>query len=655
MESDKTAPLGSHGSDGSDDRHPTLTALSDRNNPDIAAHIAGCAMCRSLVFEVGLDLPKGLVSEAAFVWPAEPIAEGGMAQIFAAQDRRLKRTVILKTPREGENLTAALMRMFQRRIATEAAILAKLQHPAIVTIYELGKSTTGWPFCVMERVEGRSLRDRLDELAVDEAADSKPRTRERLELVASLVSIAEAMAYAHERKVVHRDITPNNILLGARNEATLIDWGIARDLEVEGSIDAALLAEESPSASGRMVTISAGTPPYLSLEQSQGRAALPGFDVYSFGVILYEVISGRTPFTWKLDLNAAERGKQLNRFIEWLNGSEPVAPAMPRDPELSGIIARAMNRDVSQRFTADELLLALKQYLTGDLVFSHRYSPTGRLARWVRKHRVASVLMLFVVGAAVAGALVWAQLSRQKQAQAELRLVAAAARADASDKTHAADVATQEAETAKARAEQAESEGKDAVAMRAIAEQKRKTAETMRADAEVAATRAKGDADDAVAKFREAMKQKTDADTARDAALAEKTAADAARDAAKQAQVVAERDRDQAASARATSEQLRDAAKAAQASAEAAAEASRQSQVRAEADRESARAGQVTAERDRDAAVTSRSAVERERDIARSEAQRVEAELNAALRRIANLEAQLRGAPPPPPIPTPNP
>ena len=79
-----------------------------------------------------------------------------------------------------------------------------------------------------------SLRDRLDELAEAEAADGKPRTRERLELLSNLVAIAEALAYAHERRVVHRDCTPNNILLGKRGEATLIDWGIARDLDAPG-------------------------------------------------------------------------------------------------------------------------------------------------------------------------------------------------------------------------------------------------------------------------------------------------------------------------------------------------------------------------------------------------------------------------------------
>src|SRR5690606_31994184 len=126
--------------------------------------------------------------------------------------------------------------------------------------------------------------DRLDELAEQEQRTGTPCTRERLELVSSLVSIAEALAYAHERRVVHRDCTPNNIMLGKRGEATLIDWGIARDLDAPGGSDLSSINDQPPSMSGRMVTISAGTPPYLPLEQSQGRAADPSFDVYSFGI-----------------------------------------------------------------------------------------------------------------------------------------------------------------------------------------------------------------------------------------------------------------------------------------------------------------------------------------------------------------------------------
>jgi serine/threonine protein kinase len=286
--------------------------------------------------------------------------------------------------------------LFQRRVTAEAKILAKLQHPAIVTIYELGKSTVGWPFCVLEKVDGVSLRDRLDELAELET-DGTPRTRERLELLSNLTSIAEALAYAHERRVVHRDVTPNNILLGKRGEATLIDWGIARDLDAPGIGEPLLGHEDSPSTSGRMVTISAGTPPYMPLEQSQGRRADPSFDVYSFGITLYETVSGKTPFNWQTARSAGGKTAQIDAFIAWLQSDDEVPPAMPRDQELSGIIARAMTKDPSERFTADELVRALKQYLTGDLVFSHRYSLSGRFARWASRHRVMTVSAMFLV------------------------------------------------------------------------------------------------------------------------------------------------------------------------------------------------------------------------------------------------------------------
>ncbi|MBA3395354.1 MAG: protein kinase, partial [Deltaproteobacteria bacterium] len=542
-------------------KHPTLAELKDPAHPaHVSEHLASCSMCKSVVHAandddasgpIALDLPKGLVSENAFRWPADPIARGGMAQIFLGEDRRLGRTVILKAPREGDDLPAGMGELFQRRVSAEARVLAKLQHPSIVTIYELGKATVGWPFCVLERVDGTSLRDRLEELVEAESKDGEPRTRERLELLSNLVAIAEALAYAHERRIVHRDCTPNNIILGKRGEATLIDWGIARDLDGPGDGDITGLTDQPPSMSGRMVTISAGTPPYLPLEQSQGRAADPSFDVYSFGITLYEVVSGKPPFDWRAAENQAERERQLTAFLEWLKRREPTPPAMPQDPELSGIIARAMTPDAAQRFTADELVRALKQYLTGDLVFSHRYSLTGRLARWSRRNRAVTVALGALVVFAIAGALVWAQLSRAAREEAELRADAAAAKAYASERERAADEAMREADAAKALAEQAQREGRSSDELRKDAERKKRAADAMRKDAQSAANQAKGTADEAVKKFREAMKQKEEAEQVRNVAQAERDLARAAqgdaeriRDAARTAQAGAERDRE---------------------------------------------------------------------------------------------------------------
>ncbi|MDX2087052.1 MAG: protein kinase [Kofleriaceae bacterium] len=652
METDPTQP----GIEG--EKHPTLAELKESSLPHIHSHLANCSMCRSVVesqqseksVPITLDLPKGLVSENAFKWPADPMARGGMAQIFAGEDKRLGRTVILKAPRDGDDLPAGVGEMFQRRVTAEARILAKLQHPSIVTIYELGKSTVGWPFCVLERVDGHSLRDRLDELEEAEK-DGTPRTRERLELLSNLVSIAEALAYAHGRKVVHRDCTPNNIILGKRGEATLIDWGIARDLEAPGDSDFSQLDHEAPSTSGRMVTISAGTPPYLPLEQSQGRAADPSFDVYSFGITLYEVVSGRTPFEWKVGEGPGARTKQLDAFLEWLRTDAQVAPAMPRDPELSGIIARAMHKDASQRFTADELVRALKQYLTGDLVFSHRYSRTGRLVRWARRNKAVTVALASLVMFAIGGALVWGYLSKQAKEEAELRAMTAAAQADASEKGRAADEAMRAADEARRMAEAAEQRGEKADALRIDAEKKRKAAEQLRKDADVAATQAKGEADDAMKRFQEAMKQKEEADRQRDAAHSERNAAKAAqaeaerlRDAAKLAQAVSEREREAARTAQNNAEKDRDAAKAAQ--------------TAAEQDRDTARAGQVSAEKERDAARTAQASAEKERDAAVFARATAEKERDEARRKISELEQRLRDAPsqaPPPSPPSPTP
>ena len=579
------------------EKHPSLAELRDPREARVSEHLASCSMCRSVIAvessidsaPIVLDLPKGLVSENGFRWPADPVARGGMAQIFAGEDRRLGRTVILKAPREGDDLAPGMAELFARRVTAEARVLAKLQHPSIVTIYELGRASVGWPFCVLERVDGVSLRDRLDELLELEAADGRPRTRERLELLSNLVAIAEALAYAHEHRVVHRDCTPNNIILGKRGEATLIDWGIARDLDAPSASEASLAPDASPSTSGRMVTISAGTPPYLPLEQSQGRAADPSFDVYSFGVTLYEVVSGRTPFEWRGEDGQTARARQLEEFLDWLKSGREVPPAMPRDPELSGIIARAMAHDAARRFTSDELVRALKQYLTGDLVFSHRYSLTGRLARWVRHHRAATVALGSLVLFAIGGALVWAQLSRAAREEAELRAVAAAAQVDASEKTRAADDATREAEAAKAAADKAQREGKDALALRTEAERKRRTAEQMRRTAEQAATQAKGTADEAVKRFQEAMRQKDEAERLRDGALAE---------------------RDIARQERAEADRLRDAARAA-------AQAAEKAQQRAEQERDAARHTAEAAAADREAARTAQGRAEQDREAAR--------------------------------------
>src|SRR5262249_6381827 len=149
-----------------------------------------------------------------------------------------------------------------------------------------------------------------------------------------------------------------------------------------------------------------------------------------------------------------ERMHQLDLFLAWVKRGDPVPPAMPHDPELSGIIARAMAHEPARRFTADELVRALKQYLTGDLVFSHRYSVTGRVARWAGRHGAVSALSACSLVFVSVGVLVWVQLERSVKEIAHLRALAADDMALAEKNAQVAAKAKGNADAAKPAAEQ---------------------------------------------------------------------------------------------------------------------------------------------------------------------------------------------------------
>jgi tRNA A-37 threonylcarbamoyl transferase component Bud32 len=554
-----------------------------------------------------------LVGESAFDWPAEPLAAGGMAVVFQARDRRLPRDVILKHPRthdvHGQPLDSETRAQFENRLRSEALVLARLQHPAIVTIHELGKTDLGAPFCVLERVEGRSLREILSELAEAEKLDGKPRTRERVELISNLQSIAEALTAAHERGIVHRDVNPNNILVGPRGEATLIDWGLAKDVSGEETVDLVpdqAIPIDQATADGT-ATIIAGTPPYVCLEQALGQPAHPSYDVYSFGATLYHVVAGHPPFADESPVS------YLARLV---NGERP-PPANPRDPELSGIIDRAMASKVEARFSAAELWRALKEYLTGDLVFSHRYSLTGRAARWVRKNRAKAGLIAVSVLALVLVAVGWSIVRERTERSARLAAEAqsrAAARVAEADRK-AAEEARRTAAAERDRAEALNTAAlKDEEARRAQEEADRadKTSQTYKQLKEIA-DRKRGEADAA----------RNTADQLAQTAL--KRAAEA-RDAQERAEAEAERTRREAQESVTAIGRERDQALA--------------DRRHAELERDQALTGRQRAEVERDDAIAGRQRAIADRDAALQARQRAEAERDEALRRLRELEAQ---------------
>src|SRR4051794_9936002 len=144
------------------------------------------------------------------------VARGGIGRIVKAHDRRLNREVALKQLHDA--------RGGQARFAREALLTARLQHPSIIPVHEIGQFASGEPFFAMKLVHGQSLRDAIRE---------RPTLEERLELLPNALAVADAMAYAHSQRVIHRDLKPSNVLIGAFGETVVIDWGLAKDLDVD--------------------------------------------------------------------------------------------------------------------------------------------------------------------------------------------------------------------------------------------------------------------------------------------------------------------------------------------------------------------------------------------------------------------------------------
>jgi eukaryotic-like serine/threonine-protein kinase len=198
----------------------------------------------------------------------EPIASGGMGIVYKARQRSLNRVVAVKMIRLGSWASDSDLRRFLR----EAENAAKLDHPHIVPVYEVGQ-VGGLPFFSMRLMEGGSLEDSLGRLA------ENPRAAARM-----AVTVVQAVQYAHQHGVLHRDLKPANVLLDGEGRPSVGDFGLARAIEGDSSL----------TAEGVIV----GTPSYMAPEQAAGErsSATIVADVYSLGAILYALITGRPPF-----------------------------------------------------------------------------------------------------------------------------------------------------------------------------------------------------------------------------------------------------------------------------------------------------------------------------------------------------------------------
>jgi WD40 repeat protein/tRNA A-37 threonylcarbamoyl transferase component Bud32 len=286
------------------------------------------------------------------------LGRGGMGVVYKARQVKLNRVVALKMVLAGEHAGPEALARFQ----AEAEAVARLQHPNLVQVYEVGEHD-GRPYFSMEFVDGSDLDARID------GRPQPPR-----EAAALIEVVARAVSAVHQKGVVHRDLKPANILLTADGEPKITDFGLAKRLDGAG-----------PTLSGRVL----GTPSYMAPEQARGNASQvgPAADVYALGAMLYELLTGRPPF------RAETPWDTINQVVS----EEPVPPRRLQPtvpPDLETICLRCLEKQREKRYgTALNLAEDLRRFLAGEPIRARPARAWERAVKWARRRPTAAALL----------------------------------------------------------------------------------------------------------------------------------------------------------------------------------------------------------------------------------------------------------------------
>src|ERR1700733_12786906 len=309
------------------------------------------------------------------------IGSGGMSTVYRALDVTLERQVAIKLMNREVASDSDQLERFRR----EARAVAQLSHPHIVGVIDAGEDD-GRPYIVLEYVEGETLKDRI-------------RRQGRLpiaEAVAYAIEIAHALGAAHARHIVHRDVKPQNVLIDEEGSAKVTDFGIARTLEEDGL-----------TADGRVI----GTTDYVSPEQALGRPVTGQSDLYSLGVVLYEMLTGEVPF--KGENQGAVAMKHVREELPDVQAKRPEVSSA-----LAAVVDTATAKRVEDRYADDaELIADLEDVLaietaragsaTGEVTSVLRTLPSSAQRRvpFTVRHRAFAVALTLIVIAVIGGAV----------------------------------------------------------------------------------------------------------------------------------------------------------------------------------------------------------------------------------------------------------
>lgn len=326
------------------------------------------------------------------------IGEGGMARVFLAEraDGQFEQRVAVKLLRPGHDSALDV-----RALRTERQVLASLDHPNIARLLDGGVTAEGQPYLAMELVEGEPIDRYCDARALP--------VRDRLALV---LTVAGAIEHAHRNLVVHRDLKPSNILVTAAGRVLVLDFGLAKLLDLR----AGNVSPVTTHTSRHWMT-----PLYAAPEQVRGEPATTLTDVYQLGAVLHELLTGRAPFTGRGD----NRYDLARAILE----DEPEPPSLHRRAlrgDVDAIVLKALRKEPGQRYPSMEAFAHdVRRHLTGHPVLARRQSAAYLTRRFVRRHPLAiAAVAAVLLGVGAYTATVTAQRARVERALAQATLEA---------------------------------------------------------------------------------------------------------------------------------------------------------------------------------------------------------------------------------------